>query len=91
MRKTNGGIIHVATVIEDDLKDRDIGLSKPQRIGLADLAASVLACRSVSINTIVLGKNRVHIHNPSNNHYIEIDCKLYILYKFCFHQYSLNA
>ncbi|KKL57911.1 hypothetical protein LCGC14_2230700 [marine sediment metagenome] len=33
MRKTNGGIIHVATVLEEDLKDRDIGLSKPQRVG----------------------------------------------------------
>lgn len=52
MRKRNGGIIHVATVIEEDLKDRDTGLSKPQRIGLADLSASVLACRSVNTSEL---------------------------------------
>ena len=37
--KNEGG--HVAAVIEEDLEDRDAGLSKPQRIGLADLTASL--------------------------------------------------
>lgn len=35
MRKRKGGVPHVAAVIEEDLEDRDTGLSKPQRIGLA--------------------------------------------------------
>ena len=52
MRKTYGGINHVAEVIEEDLKDRDTGLNKPHRIGLADLAASVLTTRSVNTSEI---------------------------------------
>ena len=52
MRLKNGGIIHVATVIEQDLLDRDTGLTKPQRIGLADLSASILACRSVNTSEL---------------------------------------
>ena len=52
MRKTNGGIPHVAAIIEEDLHDRDLGLEKPHRIGLADLAASVLAIRSVNTSEI---------------------------------------
>ncbi len=52
MRTTYGGIPHVAAVIEEDLQDRDTGLSKPHRVGLADLAASVLASRSVNTSEI---------------------------------------
>lgn len=52
MRTTYGGIPHVAAVIEEDLQDRDTGLSKPHRIGLADLTASVLASRSVNTSEI---------------------------------------
>lgn len=37
MRKTKGGIPHAAAVIEEDLEDRDTGLSKPQRVGLANI------------------------------------------------------
>lgn len=48
MRVLNGGVSHVACVIEDDLEDRETGLEKPQRSALADLSASVLACRNVN-------------------------------------------
>jgi len=52
MRKKYGGIPHVAAVIEEDLQDRDIGLSKPLRIGLADIAASVLATRNINTSEL---------------------------------------
>lgn len=39
-------------IIADDLEDRETGLSKPQRIGLADIAASVLSCRSVNTSEL---------------------------------------
>lgn len=52
MRRTKGGIIHMASVIEGDLEDRETGLTKPQRIGLADLAASVLGTRSVNTSEL---------------------------------------
>jgi len=52
MRKMRGGIAHVAAVIEEDLEDRDTGLSKPQRIGLADIAASLLTTRSVNTSEL---------------------------------------
>lgn len=52
MRKKNGGVWHLAQVIADDLEDRETGLSKPQRYGLADIAASVLTCRSVNTSEL---------------------------------------
>lgn len=52
MRNEYGGIRHLAAVIEEDLQDRETGLSKPQRIGLADLAASVITCRSVNTSEL---------------------------------------
>lgn len=52
MRRTKGGILHMATIIDDDLQERDTGLSKPQRVGLADLAASVLGARSVNTSEL---------------------------------------
>lgn len=54
MRKKSGGIIHVAAVIEKDLEDRDTGLSKPQRQGLADIAASILTCRNVNTSELAV-------------------------------------
>lgn len=52
MRKQSGGVFHIAEIMADDLEDRGTGLSKPQRIGLADLAASVLVCRSVNTSEL---------------------------------------
>lgn len=52
MRKQSGGVWHIAEIIADDLEDRETGLSKPHRIGLADLTASVLSCRSVNTSEL---------------------------------------
>lgn len=52
MRIEKGGIVHISNMIQEDLEDRDTGLSKPQRVGLADLASSILACRSVNTSEI---------------------------------------
>jgi len=52
MRKCSGGVWHVSEIIGDDLEGRETGLSKPQRIGLSDIAASVLTCRSVNTSEI---------------------------------------
>ena len=40
MRLLSGGVAHIATVIEDDLSDRNTKLHKPHIEGLADLAAA---------------------------------------------------
>lgn len=48
MRLFNGGVAHLACVIEDDLSGRDTGLHKPHINALADLASCVLACRNVN-------------------------------------------
>jgi len=48
MRLLKGGVAHVATVIEDDLKERETGLHKPHIAAIADLAACALACRNVN-------------------------------------------
>lgn len=52
MRKQSGGVWHIAEIIADDLEGRETGLSKPLRVGLADLAASVLTCRSVNTSEL---------------------------------------
>lgn len=54
MRKDSGGVWHLSEKIVDDLDDRETGLSKPNRYGLADLAASVLAARSVNTSEIAM-------------------------------------
>lgn len=53
MRYTKGGIAHTAAVIEDDLEGRETGLHKPHIKGLADLTASMLACRSVNTSDLL--------------------------------------
>lgn len=52
MRKKSGGVWHISEIIADDLEGRETGLSKPLRMGLADLAASVLTCRSVNTSEL---------------------------------------
>ena len=48
MRRLSGGVAHVASILEKDLCGRETGLQKPHITGLADIAASVLACRNVN-------------------------------------------
>lgn len=43
----------MAAVLEQDLLDRNTGLHKPPIKGLADLAASMLACRSVNTSELL--------------------------------------
>ena len=45
MRVLTGGVAHIATRIEEDLRDRETGLQKPHIPALADLAACVLSTR----------------------------------------------
>lgn len=44
MRRIQGGIPHVAAIIEEDLQDRDMGL--------VDIADSILAVRNVNTSEI---------------------------------------
>jgi hypothetical protein len=53
MGSTKGGVAHMSRVIADDLEGRSTGLQKPHRQGLADLAASMLACRSVNTSELL--------------------------------------
>ena len=48
MRSKRGGTAHLAGIIEEDLAERETGLYKPQRVALADLAASALSTRSAN-------------------------------------------
>jgi hypothetical protein len=48
VRTEEGGVAHIAKAIEENLEKRKTGLQKPHIAGLADLAASVLTCRSVN-------------------------------------------
>jgi len=48
MRLFKGGVGHVATVIEDDLWNRDTKLQKPHISALSDICASVLATKNVN-------------------------------------------
>jgi len=53
MGSGKGGVSHLSRVILDDLEDRSTGLQKPHRKGLADLAASMLTCRSVNTSELL--------------------------------------
>ncbi len=52
MRSKHGGVLHVSRIMERDIEDREISLSKPQRVGLADIAASLLSCRTVNTSEL---------------------------------------
>lgn len=52
MRRTQGGIPHMAAIIEEDLEQRDMGLEKPHIKGLSDIAASILAVRNVNTSEL---------------------------------------
>jgi hypothetical protein len=65
----SGGVAHVACVIEDDLRGRDTGLHKSHITGLADISASVLACRSANTAEWISVLPR-RIDNKSKERYI---------------------
>jgi hypothetical protein len=53
MGSTQGGVAHLSSMIAADLEHRRTGLQKPHRKGLADLAASLLSCRSVNTSELL--------------------------------------
>jgi len=53
MGSAQGGVSQLSRVILEDLEDRSTGLQKPHRKGLADLAASMLTCRSVNTSELL--------------------------------------
>lgn len=48
MRVVTGGVAHVASVVERDLFEREVGLRKQHVEALADVVACALACRSAN-------------------------------------------
>ena len=52
MRRQSGEVWHIGEIIVDDIEDGETSLSKPLRRRLADLAASVLTCRSVNTSEL---------------------------------------
>jgi len=70
MRYFGGGVAHVASVIEEDLRDRGTDLYRSHIAGLADLAASVLACRSVNTSELATVLPRVVKSDEERYRYI---------------------
>ena len=71
MRLLKGGVAHVASVIEEDLEDRETGLQKPHIKGLADdLCASVLASRSSNTGEWIALLPRTSCKEKSRERYI---------------------
>lgn len=70
MRRLSGGVSHVASMLEEDLRLRETGLQKPHITGLADLSASVLACRNVNSSEWVAILPRRDCNAASKERYI---------------------
>jgi hypothetical protein len=70
MRSTTGGIAHRAAGMEQELLDRDTGLLKPQSQGVAALAASRLARRSVNTSELLLVLPRPTKEADSRSRYL---------------------
>lgn len=52
MRREEGSVAHLASAIAEDLLKKQIGLFKLQLLGLADLVATVIFCRSVNTSEL---------------------------------------
>lgn len=70
MRETKGSVPHIAQAIEEDLRSRNTGLQKPHIPALADLAASVLMCRSVNTSEWRSILPRTDCSEKAKEHYI---------------------
>jgi len=70
MRLLKGGVSCVASVIEEDLEDRETGLQKPHIKGLSDLCASVLASRSSNTAEWIALLPRTSCKEKSRERYI---------------------
>lgn len=70
MRSNKGGVAHIASTIEDDLRARDTKLHKAHISGLSDLAASVLSCRSANTGEWISVLPRTSCAEKSRERYI---------------------
>jgi len=70
MRETQGSVPHIAQAIEEDLRSRNTGLQKPHIPALADLASSVLMCRSVNTSEWRSILPRTDCSEKAKEHYI---------------------
>ena len=52
MRKIEGGVVHLANQIDEELWVRGLRVSVPQRRALSDISASILSCQSVNTTEI---------------------------------------
>ena len=68
MRLFKGGVAHVATVIEEDLRDRDTGLQKPHISAIADICSSVLTTRSANTSEWISVLPRAIDQKSKGNH-----------------------
>jgi len=70
LRQKQGGVRHLSRMIDRDIEDRGINLSKPQREGLADIAASLLGCRTVNTSELAAMLPRKAKNDESRFRYI---------------------
>jgi Transposase DDE domain len=70
VRTLNGGVAHVACVVEDDLYERGTGLRKPHLEGLADVIACALSCRSANTAEWQAVLPRRHVDDKSKERYV---------------------
>lgn len=70
MRLLEGGVAYIASVIEEDLLDRDTKLHKPHVASLSDLCASALTTRSANTSEWRAVLPRNHCDAKSKERYI---------------------
>lgn len=70
MRTLNGGVAHVACVVEDDLYERGTGLRKQHVEGLADVIACALSCRSANTAEWQAVLPRRNVDDKSKERYV---------------------
>ena len=70
MRTLNGGVAHVAGVVEDDLYERETGLRKQHVEGLADVIACALSCRSANTAEWQAVLPRRNVDDKSKERYV---------------------
>jgi hypothetical protein len=70
MKSYSGGVAHLSQSILSDLQSRETGLQKPHSSGLADLAATILSCRTVNTAEWISVMPRENCQEKSCERYI---------------------
>ena len=70
MRIKTGGVAHISSCIEEDMRGRKTGLQEPHIKGLSDVSASVLTCRSVNTSEIANVLPRLSENKESRYRYL---------------------